>query len=1319
MGPSEFPFIHTIEIKSKHNSDTTKVKALFDSGAMVSAMCSSVFSQHQHLRDQLKPSTRILRVANGATVRSEGTWYGFVAVGPVIIETEFEVFPSGGAWSFLLGKPLLRELNAVQAYRPDVIIIQNTKKSHILYNQCSKARVETTDEDDNNPSITLVDSIDSEEISEDYIETFNIVPDDDPDDVYTRKKPAGPFNPKRVERVLREVKIGSDLTEEERQEVEALLKEFADVFALSVNEVHLVDGATHKLNIDPNIKFKLKVHQKHLSPPQTQYLHEKIDEMLAAEVIEPIHPRDVKFAAPTVLAQKAHSGDGLSHDELKYLVNKQCVDNGHPSMFDVPKSVNPPPPKPVGKPKWRICQNYSGLNKFTEIAPMPQGDIRAKQQRLSGHRFISTIDFASGFYAVAIDKDSRPYICFYIEGRGYFCYKRMPFGLTGAPSEFAHMTAQHLHDLVVQGILELFVDDGGSAADTFSEGIEKLRAIFQRCRERKLSISAQKCQLFQTEGVFAGATVSPSGVRPDRAKLTAIVEWPQPETAQQLDSFLGLTGWFRDLIENYARKEGPLRDLLQLPKVPHSASKSVYQRILSNFKLREHWEDKHTNAFMNLKAILLSDSVLRAPKFDGSPFTLTTDGSKEGFAGVITQEFETTAPSGRKCVKTHPVGFASKRTSKTEAKYQPFLLEFAALKFSLDHFSDILWGSPIKLRTDCQALRDTLLSDKLNATHARWRDGVTAYNIIDVQHLPGRLNAVADPLSRQWTGREKTKGDGSEWTVAAGSETQQGLAYDVLSLVSDTDKESLLKRFAAEPLFRQVLEALFEIEGTSTLRERQRAKHRAKEYFVADGKLWRIGGGTPIRGVSKRECVTRSEARELARVEHEEGGHWHRDAIKLALMDKIHSPRLDESIISAIVECPKCKNFGGMNLHALMNPITRRHPFELLVGDYLSLPVGKGKWKTVLLILDCFSQHSWAYKHKTAGSGKTTNDGLQNIFHNFQPPEAFMTDGGPHFKCQEVANFCESWGVDHHVVAAYSPWINGLVEGTNKLLIYILARLCAPELGEDKWATTKADELPSNWPDLLDRAIRILNWRVLPALKFSPKELLLSKVVNTPRTDLTLAADPLTPTETETHMAYVAQQRLDGYAEAVKHAIDRKTAFDKRVLKSKAGVVSFEVGQLVQVFRSDLFNTLKSERKLTPSWSPPRRIRAILQNSYLLEDLNGDPIEGEFNARRLREFTPRPGTQLAEAQRRVLETAKSNADERKRRETERIEAAREEDLIPSKPEVPKWRDWDGARDREATEEEQRAEREADTIARRRGRRHLLGGQDGVGDSGIA
>ena len=168
---------------------------------------------------------------------------------------------------------------------------------------------------------------------------------------------------------------------------------------------------------------------------------------------------------------------------------------------------------------------------------------------------------------------------------------------------------------------------------------------------------------------------------------------------------------------------------------------------------------------------------------------------------------------------------------------------------------------------------------------------------------------------------------------------------------------------------------------------------------------------------------------------------------------------------------------------------------------------------------------------------KTTKKTMNRICHNFTPPETFMSDGGSHFKNKEVKKICDEWGIKHHVVAAYSPWVNSLVEGTNRLLLYVLAQLCALEVGEDSWQAMNWKDLLKTWPDHWDKAILILNWWILPALKFAPKELMLGMVVNTTCTPLEVSTLMLTPENVDQHMMYTAQQRLDGYTEAVRHVI--------------------------------------------------------------------------------------------------------------------------------------------------------------------------------------
>ncbi|KAF9483302.1 hypothetical protein BDN70DRAFT_800044 [Pholiota conissans] len=80
----------------------------------------------------------------------------------------------------------------------------------------------------------------------------------------------------------------------------------------------------------------------------------------------------------------------------------------------------------------------------------------------------------------------------------------------------------------------------------------------------------------------------------------------------------------------------------------------------------------------------------------------------------------------------------------------------------------------------------------------------------------------------------------------------------------------------------------------------------------------------------------------------------------------------------------------------------------------------------------------------------------------------------------------------------------------------------------------------------------------------------------------------------------------------VDHASRRKTAFDKRVNENPPREVVFRAGDLVQVYRSDLDYTFRTERKLLPKFSVPRRVVSRNLNSYELETLEGPPNRGQI-----------------------------------------------------------------------------------------------------------
>ena len=82
--------------------------------------------------------------------------------------------------------------------------------------------------------------------------------------------------------------------------------------------------------------------------------------------------------------------------------------------------------------------------------------------------------------------------------------------------------------------------------------------------------------------------------------------------------------------------------------------------------MADKWEHKHTKAFLNLKIALMSQPTLHAPRYDGMPFVVTTDGCQEGFGAVLTQQTELQTPSGKTVLQTVPIAFALKQTSSAE-----------------------------------------------------------------------------------------------------------------------------------------------------------------------------------------------------------------------------------------------------------------------------------------------------------------------------------------------------------------------------------------------------------------------------------------------------------------------------------------------------------------------------------------------------------------------------------------------------------------------------------------------------------------------------
>ena len=261
------------------------------------------------------------------------------------------------------------------------------------------------------------------------------------------------------------------------------------------------------------------------------------------------------------------------------------------------------------------------LNRATQIPPFPQGDLGGKHQFAAGHRWASVIDFAAGYYAIAMSDELVPYTAFYVEGRGYYVYLRMPFGLTGAPATFGELIAIALDNMIGRELVN-WMDDICLPGDNFGTKMDNLWKFFTCCREKLLSLSPSKSKLFFTDVLFAGAMIGPSGIKPNLDKVASVVNWPEPKDIQDLMAFLRLMNYFRRLINDYTRIAAPLTDLtrdlqIDIPKAGWKAHKGAYRRALQSISLKDKWTSEHQKAFVMLKVILSSEPVVHSPQYDG------------------------------------------------------------------------------------------------------------------------------------------------------------------------------------------------------------------------------------------------------------------------------------------------------------------------------------------------------------------------------------------------------------------------------------------------------------------------------------------------------------------------------------------------------------------------------------------------------------------------------------------------------------------------------------------------------------------------------
>eukprot|EP00731_Ephydatia_muelleri_P034136 Em0048g12a len=366
----------------------------------------------------------------------------------------------------------------------------------------------------------------------------------------------------------------------------------------------------------------------------------------------------------------------------------------------------------------RLCVDYRRLNAVSESDAYPMPRVDDLIDRLGGVSYITTMDLTRGYWQVPVSPDDKHKTAFAAPS-GLFQFTRMPFGLKGAPATF-----QRLVDRVLQGLEEFsgaYIDDIIVFSKLWTDHIRHLQVVLGRLQLAGLTVKISKCHFGVTACSYLGFVVGGGLVKPEPSKVQAVLNFPTPTDKTGVRAFLGLTGYYRRFIPDFASLAAPLTDLTR---------KCAPTRV--------SWSNECEQAFTSLKGCLCSDPVLRSPNFE-KQFILQTDASNRGIGAVLSQCDE----EGQE----HPVAYYSRKLLPREERYSTVEKECLAIKQAIHHFRMYLLGRQFKVETDHQAL---VWMDRLKDTNARltrWSLLLQSYDFL-VEHRKGLKNGNADGLSR-------------------------------------------------------------------------------------------------------------------------------------------------------------------------------------------------------------------------------------------------------------------------------------------------------------------------------------------------------------------------------------------------------------------------------------------------------------------------------------------------------------------------------------------------------------------------------------------
>uniref|UniRef100_A0A1I7SYF0 RNA-directed DNA polymerase n=2 Tax=Caenorhabditis tropicalis TaxID=1561998 RepID=A0A1I7SYF0_9PELO len=561
---------------------------------------------------------------------------------------------------------------------------------------------------------------------------------------------------------------------------------------------------------------------------------------------------------------------------------------------------------------------------------------------------------------------------------GVFQYRYMPMGLKGAPDTFQRAMAEVEKQFT--GTMILYVDDLIVVSKDEDQHVKDLEEFFSLIIKMGLKLKAEKSQIGRTRINFLGFIIENNTIQPNGEKTAAIRKIETPKTTGEVKSFLGMAGYFRRFIKDYAIIVKPLNTLLQ---------KEV------EFK----WGEEEEKAFVEVKNRLISPPILTTPRMNGN-FEMHTDASKIGIAAVLFQNQEE---------EMKVVAYASRATTPVEQRYAPIELEALAITWGLTHYRPYIFGKKVKVVTDHQPLKSLLhrKEKEMSGRLLRHQAIVQMYDV-EIVYRPGKENPVADALSRQK------------------AENEQVLSIERIEELTIDLKELQKSSKAIQKIKARLVDESKETNNTLH-----------SKYMLIGDTIYLVprkdGQIPPILLEEGRQ-----ETKDLIKQIHKANSHIG----ILKMINKLeniavwnHMKRDIQDVVSSC-ECQRRKNppaythvtpLGKWDLPT--RPIQRIHVDTL--GPLQETVEGN---KLILVATDAFSKFAIAKAVPNQKTETVIKFLIENIVAIHGIPEEIVTDKGRNYISEMFKEVLKRLEITHSVSTAYHHETNGAVERFNRTL---------------------------------------------------------------------------------------------------------------------------------------------------------------------------------------------------------------------------------------------------------------------------------------------